>query len=181
MKWLSLFIMFVFLLGCSEDDTETTDIKSTDDSKDKTTEQVKKYKMWNQVVSSVFPAEIIKRSVLSNDELFVRLGVPNVQSKEDYFGVNDRLNKILAVDAFSLFYHIPKMNSIDLLINAKSGNYHLKMEKSEIEDYYNLDLDDLREYNDDGELITGDKYKIQFLDVYDNKEERKKFVDKFVK
>lgn len=181
MKWMSLIIVFILLLSCSKNETETTDMKTNEESNEKTTEQAKKYKMWNQVVSATFPSEILKKSVLSNDELFIRLGVPDVQSKKDYFAANDKLNKILAIDAFSLFYHIPKMNSIDLLINARSGNYHLKIDKSEIEDHYNLDLNDLRQYNDNGELITGDKYRIQFLDVYDTEEERKKFVDKLVK
>lgn len=163
-------ILFSFLLiGCN---------KKEEQIEKKEEKMEKKFRNWDAVVESVFPTSM-RKSASFNDG-YLKIELKERESAPGYYDTGDKVNKILAIESVRLFYKIPVLKKLDLSLNINSGNYYLIINKEEIEDFYAIDIEELREFYDTGELRIGDKWRESFINLFDNKDNRMLFFEKFV-
>ncbi len=176
MKWYLFLFVLVFVVSCSN----TEEKQPTPEPQQEVVKEVEKtFPTWEAAISSSFSSSIVKSSNFENGLLTIELGESS--AVDGYYDSGDKVNKFLSIEPVRLFYKIQDMNSISMNIDIKAGKYNLNITKAELEKYYGISIDEMREFGDNGNLITGDNWRNQFSNIYDDKDNRAKFVKQFVK
>ena len=124
-----------------------------------------------------FSKKIIKKFSYDNDinELLLILHQPKGSLYEEYFTEN-KISKVFAIESVKLFYKLPELNSLKLLLNLPHTIFVFDVTKDKIEEIYNIGIDHIREYDDTNSVVIGDNWKNFFLKQYDNKKSRLTFL-----
>jgi hypothetical protein len=165
MKWFLFTLLSIFIISCTTSEEEP--------------KKELKYPAWETSVNSSFSSSILRSSSFENGKLSIVLGESSLS--KNYLTTGDKINKLLAIESARLFYKTPEINSLDIIIDASPDKYHLSITKAELESYYGINFEGIREHSDTGELTAGDLWKNDFIRIWDNKESRANFVNIFVK
>lgn len=161
----------LLLYSCSED--------STDIPRDAQQEYAETFPDPDGVVTTSYSSSILEEYSIVDGKLTIVLKEPNTHS--DYFESGDKLNKLFAIETMRLFYKIPDITAIEMTTNIAMGNYHLNVSKDQIQEFYGIRIDSLREFQDTGQLMIGDRWRNDFLSRFDSKNKRAEFAQRFVK
>lgn len=90
----------------------------------------------------------------------------------DYFDTGDKANKIFAIEAARVFRDVPTLEHLTLNVPKAGSVQTLDISRSDLEQFYEISFSAMS--NDP------DIWRSQFIQRYDNKESRAKFVGRFV-
>ncbi|MHA6529128.1 hypothetical protein [Paenibacillus sp. BAC0078] len=89
----------------------------------------------------------------------------------DYFATGDQINKLLMQETSRLFKQFPGTAKVDMTIPYDGKTYSVDLTKGEVESLYNVDF---------STLTSNEVWREKISDPHFNKEDRQKFIDKFV-
>ncbi|WP_342436693.1 hypothetical protein NSS79_25675 [Paenibacillus sp. FSL L8-0436] len=90
----------------------------------------------------------------------------------DYFSTGDQINKLLMQETSRLFKQFPGAASVHMTLPYEGRTYSVALTKGEVESFYNVDFNT---------LTSNEIWRAKISDPHFNKQDRQKFVDKFVK
>ena len=151
----------------------------------KHTADVTKIGITNEVklaVNASFTRAILHDYDYDGHTLTVRLVDPKVQGAiyETYLTTGDKINKLLACEPVRLFCKIIELRKIEIALATDEKIYALVIHKPEVEQFYSIDIDALRNMNENEVHYMGEKWIQEFIDKIDTKERRQQFIDGYV-
>lgn len=108
---------------------------------------------------------------------FKALNPDSTISEEDYsiyWGLNDAINKVLMEEPIRILREFPGLQQVNMKIPFEGKIHKVQLDRNAIEKYLNVDLEEI--HNDTSLDLWREKIAKKFF----NKEERAKFVEKFV-
>lgn len=123
-----------------------------------------------QVVSEDVPTEYHEAlSVSGSTASVIFNNGEDEEIMEGYFGTNDRVNQIIAVDAVRWFIALPEMTELNLNLPLEGHPLRAHMTRDDVEQAYGVSLDALSA-DESGELWK------EFREKWDTEEKRVEFV-----
>lgn len=89
----------------------------------------------------------------------------------NYFVTGDKLNKVFAIDSARIFRDVEGLERLTFHIPAHGKTYSLRVTRADIEKHYGMSF----------KGMSMDAWRNEFIQVFDNKQSRAKFVERFVK
>lgn len=124
----------------------------------------------DQTIGRTFDSSIIQSAELKANKITIKLKTPDVMT--NYFTTGDKANKVFAIDSCRLLRNNPDLKHISIWLPMPDGMRVMSVSRKEIEDYYGVDFAAMKD--------NMDLWRESFVLVYDNKESRQRFVDRFV-
>lgn len=123
-----------------------------------------------KTLGSTFSNSVTDAVSLKDHNLVIKLKMPSTM--KDYFTTGDKANKVFAIDSCRMLRNNPDVQHITIRLPMPDGMRVLSVSRKEIEDYYGVNFSAMKD--------NMDLWRESFSYVYDNKESRQRFVNRFV-
>ena len=121
-------------------------------------------------VDRVFSSSIVGAVKESGTGGEITFKAPSVEPR--YFEAGDKLGKVFAIDSARLFRDVKGLEQLTFKIPAYGKTYSMSISRADIETHYGVNFAAMN-----GDL---DAWRTQFVQIFDNKQSRAKFSERFV-
>ncbi|GED14354.1 hypothetical protein [Aneurinibacillus migulanus] len=180
-------VLIIVLFALLPNDKSTTTEQTQGESKSERVMSESEIKRFNEYAPKLAGGTLIKEAkandsvaevVYADFEEHKKLHPKDKMTKQlfdDYWGTGDKINKVLMEEPLRLLREFPSLNDVKMTVNYNGKKYHVEVNRKTIEEYFNINLDEI--HNDE----SLDKWRTKVVQVYFTKEEREKYVAKFIK
>nr|WP_206699345.1 hypothetical protein [Brevibacillus agri] len=179
----------ILLSGCgtsveSNAPSATQAATSSSDLKAMSAEEVSRFKEYVPNLKGgpfITEAEIVNQSeavITYADYATLKKVKPETKLKEadvkDYWASGDAINKVLMEEPIRLLREFPDLQKVKMELNH-GKKYSIEVDRTTVETYFNVNLAEIHEDK------SNDKWRNEIVNKYFTKEEREKYIEKFVK